>query len=323
MDAVRERTLPHPHAVAFYDSELDLVVRLAGFVAEGLAADEAVVVLATAEHRAALEQVLAQGGLHVRADSRFIALDAAQTLDSLLVDGRLDPELVRVAATGVVERATAGGRTVRVFGEMVALLWDRGDRGGALALEGIWSVLAARLQFSLLCAYPTSVVDGGLVPLGDLCGEHTDVHGPPSYGVGLDVLGLPAGLGRAQTFLPVVDAIAVTRRFVGCTLRSWRRDDLADDARLVVSELATNAVRHGRSPFRVSVLPAAGGVRIEVEDLSDGRPQQQPPSLGRSSGRGIALVHAVSARWGVEPGDGGKVVWAELSGSRQELSPPP
>jgi hypothetical protein len=53
-------------------------------------------------------------------------------------------------------RGEGQARQVRVFGEMVALLWADGDRNGALVLEGLWNELTRRLSFPLLCAYPAS-----------------------------------------------------------------------------------------------------------------------------------------------------------------------
>jgi anti-sigma regulatory factor (Ser/Thr protein kinase) len=86
-----------------------------------------------------------------------------------------------------------------------------------------------------------------------------------------------------------------------------------DDALLVVSEMVTNAVTHAASPceLRISVSPVA--VRVEVVDRGTGTPDPMPPSTTRTGGRGLHLVDALTAAWGVEPqAEGGKTVWAEL-----------
>jgi serine phosphatase RsbU (regulator of sigma subunit) len=93
---------------------------------------------------------------------------------------------------------------------------------------------------------------------------------------------------------------------------------LADDAALVVSELVTNALLHGGGCTGVAAGAIEGGLRIEVRDGS-----RVPPMLGRPSddsltGRGLRLVASLSARWGSDPEDGGKVVWAELSDQGRE-----
>lgn len=111
------------------------------------------------------------------------------------------------------------------------------------------------------------------------------------------------------------DAVVVSkvRTFVADELRRLGRPDRVDDAVLVASELASNAVLHGRGVAEARVEAVEGGVRIEVYDR-----KRLPPMLARASvdamtGRGLRMVSSLSARWAVEPTDEGKVVWAELS----------
>ena len=85
-----------------------------------------------------------------------------------------------------------------------------------------------------------------------------------------------------------------------------------DDGELIVSELATNAVIHGRSPFRASIERSADAVRIAVEDVGQGLPQSRIAPYDALDGRGVAIVEALSQRWGCDLLDDGKVFWAEL-----------
>jgi GAF domain-containing protein len=85
------------------------------------------------------------------------------------------------------------------------------------------------------------------------------------------------------------------------------------DAELVVSELVTNAILHATTPIVLTVTPAAATVRVEVRDSLRERPIRTLVSTDAMTGRGIALVEALSHRWGVEPVPGGKLVWAELT----------
>ncbi len=108
--------------------------------------------------------------------------------------------------------------------------------------------------------------------------------------------------------------VAEVRAFVTSELRRRCRADLVDDAVLVATELATNALLHAGGVAAVSVETAGGGVRIEVHDRT-----RIPPLLARSSedamtGRGLRLVGALCTRWQAEPTAAGKVVWAELTG---------
>ena len=97
------------------------------------------------------------------------------------------------------------------------------------------------------------------------------------------------------------------------------RPDLADDAALVVGELVTNALLHGGGCTGVKVELAENGVRIEVRDASRLPPLLGRPTEGSLTGRGLRLVDSVSARWGADAENGGKVVWAELTGGRGRL----
>lgn len=107
--------------------------------------------------------------------------------------------------------------------------------------------------------------------------------------------------------------VADIRAFVARELLKSGHDALVDDAVLVASELATNAVLHGGGISAVAVTERAGAVRIEMHDRT-----RVPPVMGRQSvdgmtGRGLRLVASLSADWGAEPTADGKLVWAELS----------
>ncbi|NUQ99487.1 MAG: ATP-binding protein [Streptomyces sp.] len=91
---------------------------------------------------------------------------------------------------------------------------------------------------------------------------------------------------------------------------------VVDAAELVVSELVTNAVRHASRPrgrlIETRFLRMGDGVRIEVHDANEVWPQAHKAAEDEESGRGLALVDALTdARWGVSRREGvGKLVWA-------------
>ncbi len=96
-------------------------------------------------------------------------------------------------------------------------------------------------------------------------------------------------------------------------LEGWGHSpSLLEDAKLVVSELATNAVIHARSPFSVEIRPAGRSVRLLVRDGSRARPSLRHDDGLAVSGRGLRLIDALAADWGVEIAQDGKAVWAEL-----------
>ncbi|MFF3317997.1 ATP-binding protein [Streptomyces sp. NPDC003035] len=100
-------------------------------------------------------------------------------------------------------------------------------------------------------------------------------------------------------------------------LKDWGLSHIEDAASLVLSELLTNAVRHGRVPGRVietRFLHTPDGLRVEVHDASERRPLMALPDSDACGGWGLPLVDTLSERWGVSERSGpGKFVWAELS----------
>jgi serine phosphatase RsbU (regulator of sigma subunit) len=114
----------------------------------------------------------------------------------------------------------------------------------------------------------------------------------------------------------VQNAEVVTRARTVAVVRAHElgREDLADDAALVVSELVTNALLHGGGHSGVEVSATDDGLRIAVRDRS-----RVPPVMGHASnesltGRGVRVVATLATRWGAEVEDDGKVVWAEVTG---------
>ena len=138
--------------------------------------------------------------------------------------------------------------------------------------------------------------------LAALRGLHSGLTG------GLPVL---ASLAAARRLPRSGQGPAQARRFVAATLGGWDLAGLADDAMLIITELALNAIEHGRSCFTVSLARAAGGVRIAVGDGSPAPPRRgggpQPSRAG-----GLDVVDAFAAGWGHDVLPGGKLVWADL-----------
>jgi anti-sigma regulatory factor (Ser/Thr protein kinase) len=110
------------------------------------------------------------------------------------------------------------------------------------------------------------------------------------------------------------------RRLVVASLRQWSQDEsLVQDAALVLSELATNAVVHAGSAFSVAVRAQESVLRVAVQDarpLDAAVPAAQGATTGRGliarTGHGLGLVDMLARSWGVEASASGKVVWAEI-----------
>jgi anti-sigma regulatory factor (Ser/Thr protein kinase)/anti-anti-sigma regulatory factor len=110
---------------------------------------------------------------------------------------------------------------------------------------------------------------------------------------------------------------SAARRMVIEACLAWGLEDLADTAALVISELATNVVRHAHTDFDVTARLRGSYLHLSVRD---GKPQ--PPDMPKPSGsdwqalptegRGLHLVSACAARWGAAVSGSGKIVWAAL-----------
>ena len=111
------------------------------------------------------------------------------------------------------------------------------------------------------------------------------------------------------------------RRFVADRLAAAELGHLAETASLIVSELATNAIRHAQSPFRVTMVRNDSRLMLEVHDDSSTRVVEREGAPFDMSGRGLHLVGALSRDWGVTAhARGGKSVWAELDVAAPAIS---
>jgi len=112
------------------------------------------------------------------------------------------------------------------------------------------------------------------------------------------------------------------RAFVGLHLEAHGLPQLVDDVRLVVSELATNAVSHARTPFTVTLARDDGSVRLAVDDDSPSVPVRGEPNLMGTGGRGLLLIELLSHEWGASTHrNGTKTVWASFDSRVHRATP--
>lgn len=141
---------------------------------------------------------------------------------------------------------------------------------------------------------------------------------PPAIGAlaAATVTSCPTGHpAYSQTLPREARSAAVARRLVRTALTVWGLGSLTEDAMLVITELVSNAVDHGRLPWiRVIVSrPYSNGIRVGVVDRSRTVPAQSDDSSDdRLRGRGLVLVDTLTREWGTELYRWGKQVWAEL-----------
>src|SRR5918993_5475809 len=118
-------------------------------------------------------------------------------------------------------------------------------------------------------------------------------------------------VGARRHFDATPAAIRDARRFLAETVGERAGDELTEALALTLSELATNAVVHGRTAFDV-VIDVDGTVRIEVEDGSTELPVPRRPPETAPGGRGLQIVDQLCDRWGVHVLQDRKCVWCEV-----------
>jgi hypothetical protein len=165
------------HAVRFYDDDQALCRMVADFLGDGLNADQPAVIVAVRGHRHAIQRRLQERGIPVSdmiANGRLEVRDAHELLRTIMRNGEPQPERFDAAIEPlIIDAGRAGSGVARVYGEMVNVLWRRGQTRAATALELQWNRLAKRREFSLLCAYSMGSFLKDAV--GDICRLHTHV----------------------------------------------------------------------------------------------------------------------------------------------------
>lgn len=168
---------PCEHLVQFYQDDSAFLDSLEGFVAGGLMAGDAVIIIATPVHLMSLEVRLTRRGINLAeatATDQYMAFEAENTLARFMRNGWPDETLFHKLVTTLLSRAKTGGRRVRAFGEMVAILWAQGNNGATVQLEHLWHQLCNDEIFSLFCAYPKSgFTQDAAVSVKEICDAHS------------------------------------------------------------------------------------------------------------------------------------------------------
>ena len=192
---------PHSHLVQFYEDDTFLIDSLAIWFSDGLRAGDACLFIGTDAHRISLEKRLKRRGIALdvmRAQGRYVCLDAGRMLSNFIVDEWPDEPLFARTLEGILDTVSKHGN-IRAFGEMVVLLWQWGNRQAAIRVEEMWNAFMEAHALSLCCAYPInsfgSDADSSLFV--KVCEQHTRVLPAESY----SALATAAERLRAISFL--------------------------------------------------------------------------------------------------------------------------
>ncbi|HVD94422.1 MAG TPA: MEDS domain-containing protein [Vicinamibacterales bacterium] len=169
------------HVVQFFDSDESRAACVATFLAEGYRAGERLFVVARRSNWAAIVAQLETMDVPVQqaiAGSRLIGRDADDTLRRLSRKGSPDAMLFDEVVGGAVADLQEPGGRVRIYGEMVDMLAQRGELRDAIRLETLWNDLGERTSYSLMCGYSAAhfVSSSTHRAMRDICGAHSCVH---------------------------------------------------------------------------------------------------------------------------------------------------
>ena len=165
--------LKHPsqgdHMVQLYQDPAFLAEAVAQYVSAGLRAGEAAVIIA----RPGNLRLFEQKGL--ARSSALRMLDAEETLARFMHGGQPAWQAFHEVVGGLIAELRLQYPAVRAYGEMVDVLWQRGEHDAAEQLEEYWNELARLQTFSLLCAYRIDNLDPEAYagPLECVCKVHT------------------------------------------------------------------------------------------------------------------------------------------------------
>jgi len=174
------------HFVQVYNDENFLLEAVAEYAGTGLRRGEGVVIIATPAHRAAFVQHLQEHGVAAEETLRrgqLLLLDAEETLALFTPGGMPEWQSFHALMGGVIAKLRLEYPSVRAYGEMVDLLWQRGAREAAIRLEEFWNDLAGLQTFSLLCAYYMDNLDKAAYsgPLDCICRVHSHLIAVRDY----------------------------------------------------------------------------------------------------------------------------------------------
>jgi hypothetical protein len=166
------------HFVQVYQDSGFLCEAVAEYVGEGLRRGDGAILIAVPQHLAEFKLRLSNAGLSPERAMRrgqLAVMDAEQTLGRFTPGGMPDWQTFHSLIGGRIAEMRLRFPRVRAYGEMVDVLWQRGERDAALRLEEFWNDLARLQTFSLLCAYCIDNLDPSAYagPLECVCKVHT------------------------------------------------------------------------------------------------------------------------------------------------------
>lgn len=164
-DRVVADAAPRDHIVQLYQDQDFLNRAVCRFAGAALANGEGIILVPTLSHWNVIRPRLEAEGVHVegaRERGQLTVIDADEFLPRFMRDAMPDSSVFLGLAGDVIGRAHAGGRyeTVRWWGEMVNVLWERGDVAASMNLEDLFDRLAKQHDIAIFCSFLMDNFDG-------------------------------------------------------------------------------------------------------------------------------------------------------------------
>ena len=170
------------HTLIFYEDDFALLEGLSQSLCTAICSGNSALVVATAAHHDGLVAHLRNRCAHTHTaiiEGRLFLLDAEEILSKIMVNGQLDPDRAIIVMGNYIAMLTAAARgenpQVFAFGELVAILWERGNQAAALHLELLCRQIVEHHPLQLCCGYPIHLfpTDTGPTPILEISSRRT------------------------------------------------------------------------------------------------------------------------------------------------------
>lgn len=235
------------HIVQVYQDEEFLAEAVGEYVGTGLRQDEGLIIIATPRHSRAFERQLERNGLDPAkaiAQGQLKFFDADAMLAKFMRDGMPDWNAFHAVLGALIAELRLQYPTVRAYGEMVDILWQKGERDAAIRLEQYWNELGKLQTFSLFCAYFLDNLDAGAYggPLECVCKVHTHLIPARDYARFDDAVTEASRKVLDEPLSRMMISLAATRRPgtempLGQAVLLWLRKNMPRTAEKVLSEV--------------------------------------------------------------------------------------
>jgi DcmR-like sensory protein len=230
----------HDHFVQLYQDVDFLVQAVTSYVAEGLVRGEGAIIIARPQHAARFMEKLQP----LASIGQLKVLDAEETLARFMANGMPEWTRFHQAVGGTIAEMRLGYPGVRAYGEMVDVLWQRGERDAAIRIEEYWNDLGKLQTFSLFCAYAMDALDGSAYDgaLERVCNVHTHLIPSRDYTRFNDAVKEASMKVLDQPLAQILLSLAAqhrpgTQMPVGQATLFWLKQNMPRTAEKVISEV--------------------------------------------------------------------------------------